>query len=181
MKNLFVAAIAFALIVMPYTYYYLPALNQTNSMRQEIANRKASLARFSGNKFDVFKELYKNKEINYNEEKEKLTILLPEFSTTKTNLMAPFDIVRENIPGEWHVVPEGKFYKRNSLIFWPFNFKFIGNYDDSIKALAYMETAPQFMRIQNYTIETNNQLVTLSGNVELVFMENSIDNNGGVK
>ena len=181
MKNLFIAAIAFALVVMPFTYYYYPTLNNTNIMRQEIANLKASLERFSGNKYDIFKELYKSKEKNYEEEKAKLALMIPEFSTTKTNLMAPFDVIREKIPGDWHVVPEGKFQSRDSLVFWSFKFKYIGTYADAVSVLAFMESAPQYMRLQNYILETNNLSVTLSGNVEQVFRENPLEDDGGKK
>ena len=181
MKNLFAAAVAFALIVMPYTYYYIPALNQSNSMRQEIANLKTSLSRFSGNNFEIYKELYKSKETNYEEEKERLNLLFPEFSTAKNNLMAPFDIMRNEIPGDWHVVPEGKFQNIKSLVYWSFKFKYIGTCADALKVLAYMESAPQFMRIQDYSIETLDSSVTLSGNVQLIFRDKSIDNDGGKK
>ena len=181
MKNLFVAVLVFALIVIPYTYYYFPSLNKTNSMRQQIANITASSNRFASGTLIIYKNLLESKKEDYKNELASLTLLIPEFSTTKTNLMSPFDIIREEIPGDWSVVPEGKFSKSNNLVFWPFKFKYIGTNADAVKVLAYMESANQFMRLDSFKIDTTNELVTLSGVVELVFREYPLENNGGEK
>ena len=41
-----------------------------------------------------------------------------------------------------------------------------------------MEVNTQFMRLENYKIETNDKLVTLSGKVELVFQEKLMEEGG---
>ena len=150
-------------------------------MRQQIANITASSNRFASGTLIIYKNLLESKKEDYKNELASLTLLIPEFSTTKTNLMAPFDIIREEIPGDWSVVPEGKFSKSNNLVFWPFKFKYIGTNADAVKVLAYMESANQFMRLDSFKIDSNNELVTLSGVVELVFREYPLENNGGEK
>ena len=178
MKNFLVAVIVFALIVMPYTYFYIPSLNKTNTMRQEIANLKGSLARFDNGRDKLYQELITSHKANLEKESKRLNFLLPAFDTTKANLMAPFDSLRETIPGEWSVVPEGKFKSNGTLVFWPFKFKYTGTCADAVKALAHMEVNTQFMRFENYKIETNDKLVTLSGKVELVFQEKLMEDGG---
>ena len=178
MKNFLVAVIVFAVIVMPYTYYYIPSLNQTNNMRQEISNLKASLARFDNGREAMYRELLASQKDNLEKENKRLNYLLPSFVTARANLMAPFDTLREEIPGDWNVVPEGKFKNSGPLVFWPFNFRYIGKSEDAIKVLAYMEVNTQFMRLETYKIETNDKLVTLSGKVELVFQEKLMEEGG---
>ena len=182
MKNFLVAVIVFALIVMPYTYYYIPSLNQTNTMRQEIANIEGSLARFENGRYQLYQELLVSNKDNLEKESKRLNYLLPAFDTTKANLMAPFDTLRESIRGDWSVVPEGKFRTVGPLVYWPFKFKFVGTCANAVKALAYMEVNTQFMRLENYRIETNSEtnekLVTLSGKVELVFQEKLMEEGG---
>lgn len=178
MKNFLVAVIVLAIIVMPYTYYYIPSLQKTNVMRQEIANLKGSLARFDNGRLNIYQELLKSQEANIEKERERLYFLLPAFDETKANLMAPFDILRESIDGEWNVVPEGKFRNSGPLIFWPFKFKYTGTCANAVKVLAYMEVNERFMRLENYRILSNEKLVTLSGKVELVFQEKLMDKGG---
>jgi Tfp pilus assembly protein PilO len=178
MKNFLVAVIAFAIIVMPYTYYYIPSLNQTNNMRQEITNLKASLARFENGREALYRELLASQKENLEKENKRLNYLLPAFATARANLMAPFDTLREEIPGDWNVVPEGKFKNSGPLVFWPFNFRYTGKSEDAVKVLAYMEVNTQFMRLDNYKFETNDKLVTLSGKVELVFQEKLMEEGG---
>lgn len=171
MKNLLIAIIAFAIVVMPYTYYYNPVLKQTEGLRKEITNLKASLARFDNGKEAMYRELITNQKANLEKENKRLGYMLPDFSTARANLMAPFDSLRESNPGEWSVVPEGKFRTSGPLVFWPFSFKYVGTAAEAVKVLASMEVNTQFMRLVNYTMETNDKLVTLSGKVELVFQE----------
>ena len=171
MKNILVGIMVLPVLAMPYTYYYIPSLKQTTEMRQEIANLKGSLGRFDDGRDKMFIEVIAAQKVALEEENKRLNFLLPSFDSAKANLMAPFDTLREQIPGEWNVVPEGKFRNSKPLVFWPFSFKFVGSFSNAVKALAYMEVNPQFMRIENYRIETNENLVTLSGKVELVFQE----------
>ena len=178
MKNFLVAIIVLAIIVMPYTYFYIPQLQKTNGMRQDIANLKGSLARFDNGRLKIYQELLQTQKDNLEKENKRLNFLLPAFDTTKANLMAPFDTLRDSIEGDWNVVPEGKFTSSNSLVFWPFKFKYIGTCANAVKVLAYMEVNEQFMRLENYRIETNEKLVTLSGKVDLVFQEKLMDEGG---
>ena len=147
-------------------------------MRQEISNLKASLARFDNGKEAMYRELLSSQKENLEKENKRLNFLLPSFVTARANLMAPFDTLREEIPGDWNVVPEGKFKNSGPLVFWPFNFKYIGKSEDAIKVLAYMEVNSQFMRLENYKIETKDKLVTLSGKVDLVFQEKLMEEGG---
>lgn len=178
MKNFLVAIIVLAIIVMPYTYFYIPSLQKSNTMRQEIANLKGSLARFDNGRLQIYQELLASQEKNLEKEHKRLNFLLPAFDTTKANLMAPFDTLRDSIEGDWNVVPEGKFTNSNSLVFWPFKFKYTGTCANAVKVLAYMEVNNQFMRLENYRIVSNEKLVTLSGKVELVFQEKLMEEGG---
>ena len=180
MKNFLVAIIVLAIIVMPYTYFYIPQLQKTNAMRQEIANYKGSLARFDNGRLNIYQELLKSQKENLEKENKRLNFLLQAFDNTKANLMAPFDTLRDSIEGDWNVVPEGKFTSSNSLVFWPFKFKYTGTCANAVKVLAYMEVNDQFMRLENYRMETKDNLVTLSGKVDLVFQE-KLMNEGGKK
>lgn len=182
MKNNLIAIIVFAIIVIPYTYFYIPSLSETNGMRQEIANLKASISRFSDGKDIIHNELLQRQKENLDKEKRRLSYLLPDFSVARANLMAPFDTLRQEIPGEWEVVPEGQFKNSDPLVFWPFKFKYSGTTAEAVKLLAYIEVNNQFMRFDSFKMETNKKndsLVTLSGKVELVFQENSLK--GGTK
>lgn len=171
MKNFAYAVIAFAIVVMPYTYYYLPVLNHTKEMKQEISNLRASLARIDNNRDKIYREIIKETSASLDKEKQKFNFLFPAFSSAKVNIMAPFTTLRNEIPDEWNVIPEGKFRTDGNLVFWPFNFKYVGNSLEAIKALAYMEINEQFMLIDNFKIESKGDLVLLSGKVELVYQE----------
>ncbi len=173
MKNFLIAVIVFAIIIMPYTYFYNPQLANANKNKQEIANLQGSLSRFENGKDVMYKELLATQKENLEKENKRLNFLLPSFATARANLMAPFDDLRTSIPGEWNVVPEGKFITKSPLVFWPFKFKYVGTTADAIKVLAYMEVNTQFMRLENYRMETNENIVTMTGKVELVFQDNA--------
>lgn len=175
MKNFLVGIMVLPILAMPYTYFYIPALKKTTSMRQEISNYKASLGRFAEGRDRMLIELLAIQKENVEKENKALNFLLPAFDTAKANLMMPFDTLRDNIPGEWNVVPEGKFRNSSPLVFWAFKFKYVGTFNNAVKVLASMEINPQFMRIENYRIETKENEVELSGKVELVFQEKLMD------
>lgn len=182
MKNTLVAIIVFAIIVMPYTYFYMPALNDSDNMRQEIANLKASISRFDNGRDKIYEELLKSQKENLEKERKTLNFLLPDFSVARTNLMAPFNLLRNEIPGDWSVVPEGQFQTSDKLVFWPFKISFRGTGAEAIKLLAYLEMNDQFMRFENFEIVTDSKddnLVSLTGKVELVFQETPLK--GGQK
>lgn len=190
MKNFLIAVIALAIVVMPYTYFYNPTLKTAFNQKQEIANIQGSLARFDGGKEAIYRELLDTQKGNLEKETRRLNFMLPAFANARANLMGPFDTLRETIPGKWDVVPEGKFTVSGPLVFWVFKFKYIGTAADAVKVLAAMEVSTkidpntnekvdsQFMRLDNFKMETNEKLVTLSGKVELVFQEQPMDMGG---
>ncbi len=190
MKNFLVAIIALAIVVMPYTYFYNPALKTAFDQKQEIANLQGSLSRFEGGKELAYKELLEAQRTNLEKETRRLNFMLPAFANARANLMGPFDRLRETIPGEWDVVPEGKFTVSGPLVFWEFRFKYIGTAADAVKVLAAMEVSTQvdpntnekvesqFMRLNNFKVETKEKLVTLSGRVEVVFQEKPMEIGG---
>ena len=190
MKNFLLAIIALAIVVMPYTYFYNPTLKTAFNQKQEIANLQGSLSRFEGNRMIAYRELLETQKTNLEKETRRLNFMLPAFANARANLMGPFDRLREAIPGEWEVVPEGKFTVSGPLVFWEFRFKYVGTTADAVKVLASMEVSTQidpntnekvesqFMRLNNFKMDTNGKLVTLSGRVEVVFQEKPMEVGG---
>ena len=171
MKNLTLIVLALALAVMPYTYYYFPTLQNINKMKQENANIRAVNTAFNSTPTAVYFEFINSCRTSLNKRKSEFNFQFPTFETAKANLMGPFIELRKDILGEWNIVPEGKFTINGALVFWTFNFKFNGTFENALKALAYIETSHQFMKIENYRIESKDNSVELSGKLELVYQE----------
>lgn len=169
MEKYLKAIIVAAIMTMPWTYYISPQLAQIRAKRQQIANFVGSANRFSDGKDQMFKQLLQIQRENLKKETKRLSFLLPSFSNARANLMAPFETLRQSIDGDWKLTPEGSFTESNSLVYWGFSFSLVSTPANAIKAIAHIESSPQFMRLRRFSIETNGELVTMQGKVELVF------------
>ncbi|NCB39040.1 MAG: hypothetical protein EOM80_09740 [Erysipelotrichia bacterium] len=169
MEKILKAIIVAGLLFLPWQYYFWPGLQQVAIEKQQTANLKGSMSRLADGRGAMFQEILKVQLENIKKEKHRLEFLLPSFAKARANLMAPFDLLRTAIPGAWQVIPEGKFRISGPLVFWPFKLSFIGAASDAVKVLAQIETATQFMRLINFSIETREDEVELKGLVELVF------------
>ncbi len=173
MKGVMINIIIIALVVMPYTYSYFPSLNTNYEEKQEMVNLTASLKRFENGKNFVYREIINNTNEIIEKEKSSLDYLIPVFESAKGNFMAPFENIRKNVEGEWTVIPESKYKTVGNLIYWSFNFKFIGSNLNALKALVHIEHSSQFIKIDEYRIVGNNDLVTLTGKLDLVYQVKS--------
>lgn len=178
MEHILKAIIVIGLLTLPWRYYFLPKIEEIKSEKQMAANLQGSLSRFSDGREVLFKSLLAIQQENIAKEKYRLEFMLPSFAKARANLMGPFDNIRAKIPGEWHVVPEGKFRVSGPLVFWPFRFVFIGSTNDAVRILAHMETASQFMFIRTFKLERHETNVELSGLIELVFHDVATAENG---
>ncbi len=183
MEKLLKAIIVVGLLFMPWSYYYMPRINEVKADKQMVANLKGSIARFSDGREAMFRSLLQIQQENIGKEKHRLEFMLPSFAKARANLMAPFENLRAAVPGEWQVVPEGKFKNSGQLVFWPFKFIFTGPVSDAVKVIAAMEASTQFMLLRHFEINTRENIVDLSGIVDLVFHNTGeeIVVDGGVK
>lgn len=183
MEKLLKAIIVVGLLIMPWSYYYLPRINSVKADKQMVANLKGSMERFADGREAMFRSVLQLQQENIGKEKHRLEFMLPSFAKARANLMAPFENLRNAVPGEWHVVPEGKFKNSGPLVFWPFRFTYTGSASDAVKALASMEASTQFMLLRHFEMKTRENMVDLSGIVELVFHNTGeeIVADGGIK
>jgi hypothetical protein len=171
MERYLKAMIAAGLLLLPWRYLIWPGIETVREERKTQANLRASLQRFDQGREAMFRAALDLQKEALAKEQRRLEFLLPPFSYARANLMAPFDLLRAAVPGEWEVVPEGKFTRSDPLVFWPFRFSFKGPAGEAVRALAAIEAAEQFLRIKQATIESQGDLVLLKGTVEVVFQE----------
>ncbi|MBF0546414.1 MAG: hypothetical protein HQM08_18355 [Candidatus Riflebacteria bacterium] len=163
--------IIIGLIILLWSSFFLPELQKLENLRQEIADLKASSQRFDQGRGLLYLQTIQFQKDAIASKTREYSFLLPPFSQTRANLMAPFNEIRNSIPGNWEVTPDGKFNKVGNLVTWLFSFSFTGSLFDAIRALATMETTEQLMRFRNITIERQQNGVLLTGKVELVFRD----------
>ncbi|HOT28181.1 MAG TPA: hypothetical protein PLU72_08315 [Candidatus Ozemobacteraceae bacterium] len=166
------------LLFLPWRYSLLAELSQLKAGRQQNVDTTATIRHLADGRGEVMKKALELQRQQLKARQRALSFILPPFSQARANLMASFDTVRSQIPGEWEVVPEGKFHSEGMHVVWPFRFKYIGTYANAVKALAAMETAPQLLRLTRTTVTGAGSSVIVEGNVEMVYLDDTAS--GGV-
>lgn len=169
MEKLLKAIIVIGLILLPWRYYFWPQIELIKANKQMAANLQGSINRFADGREAMFRSVLGIQTENIVKEKHRLEFMLPSFAKARANLMAPFDNLRAAVPGEWHVVPEGKFKNSGPLVFWPFKFTYSGSALNAVKLLANIETSTQFMLLRRYEMTTRDSDVEMTGIIDLVF------------
>ena len=161
------------LLFLPWRYSLLAELSQLKAGRQQIVDMTATIRHLADGRGDVMEKALDLQRNQLKARQKALSFILPPFSQARANLMASFDTVRSHIPGEWEVVPEGKFHAEGTHVVWPFRFKYIGSYANAIRALASMETAPQLLRLTKTSLSGSGSSVIVEGNIEMVFLDDT--------
>lgn len=171
MEHILKAIIVVGLLILPWRYFYLPKIEAIKADKQNAANSCGSLSRFSDGREELYQSMLAIHKENLAKEKYRLEFMLPSFAKARANLMGPFDRLRAEVHGDWHVIPEGKFKISGPLVFWPFRFTYIGDSNDVIRVLAHIEAAPQFMFLRSFEMARKDTQVELSGLVDLVYRD----------
>jgi hypothetical protein len=172
------ALIVVAVLMLPFQYFYAPKLKELEKKTQDIVNMQTAnqiLNKKVGNQTmrDLYFGLLQNQKQAIIKERTRLDLLMPPFSTARTSLLSPFELIRAEIPGEWTVTPNNKYIDSNTLVFWPFQVQYKGSAENAIKAIAFIESGNRFMRLRNISLKAENNEVILNGQIELVYQSES--------
>lgn len=173
MERLLRYLIIIGLLFLPWRYFLMPGLDQLRASRQNNIDVCSSIQHFAEGRGDLIRQSLDVQRKQLLSRQKALSFLLPPFSQARANLMATFDAVRSSIPGDWEVIPEGKFRTEGRHVIWPFHFKYIGSYSDTVRALAAMETTPQLLRLVQTSITRNDKNVLAEGNIEMIFLDDT--------
>lgn len=179
MEKTLKALIVMAILILPFQYFYAPKLKELDKKTQDIVNMQTAnqnLNKKVGNQSmrDLYLGLLQSQKKSIIKERTRLDLLMPPFSTARTSLRSPFELIRAEVPGAWEVTENNTYTDAGALIFWPFNVAYKGSAENVIKALALIESGNRFMRLRNLTLKAdNNNEVIMAGQIELVYQSES--------
>ena len=186
METYLKAIIAVGIIILPWRYYYG---NKLDSIRKDVQQTVNMMAAYKfvqeklgeKTKYDFILEIIENRRKILQEDKRKIELLAPDFHTTRTSLLQPFELLRAKIPGNYNVIPDKSYREQGSFVFWPFDIEFEGKAENAIKLIAGLESNSRFMSIKSVKIVDNGLTVKLNTKIELVYQQNNNNNSGGTK
>ncbi len=167
-----------AILMLPWQYFYSKKLVELEEKHQDIVNMATAnknLDQMVGDQSmrQLYISLLNSQKDAIANERNRLELLMPSFSTARTSLLSPFELLRSKIPGDWQVSPSSKYSEEGPLVFWPFDIQFTGTAHNAIQAIAHMETSTRYFRIRHLNMQTSKDKVKLSGVVELVYQAES--------
>jgi hypothetical protein len=182
MEKILKALIAMAVLMLPWQYIYSKQLITLENRHQDIinmatANKNLDQKVGAQSMRELYISLLNSQKAAIIKERNRLELLMPSFSTARTSLLSPFELLRSEIPGEWQVNPSNKYSEEGPLVFWPFDVQYIGTAHNAIKAIAHMETSNRYFRIRHFNMQTSGKNVKLAGIVELVYQAESKGDN----
>ncbi|MBF0409854.1 MAG: hypothetical protein HQM10_21105 [Candidatus Riflebacteria bacterium] len=139
--------------------------------RFELLKLAANIERFrSIDKFEEKKRLERKDQI-LRESFIELRKILPLFEDGNNELLKKIDKIRLDISGKWIVKPSSVFNQKDKVISWPVQIEFEGEFADSLKILAKLETEENLVKITSSTLRKipGKSSVKLELTVEMLF------------
>ncbi len=170
MENILKAIVGVMLVVLYTQRILFPGVADLRDKKVVLARLEQSLARLKAGENENELKKLKMQSQQITDGLRKVSSFLPPFDPENGKIEDKFENLKQQFPGKWKIERGGNFVEDGNIVRWPFKLRFEGGFDESLKALAFLESEGQIAKITSMQMEkkSGSELV-LNVDLELLF------------